>query len=345
MEKNKITLVFVLGITLFLSLYLGVGAATAQQEALYLTAIGLAVGGVIAAGKKIWIVIPLVSISSLYFRWIPGNFTITEVGMLATLSGGSLLVTTRRIRLRFNFGFEHFIAGLLVLMVAVAWLRNPVGIALFGGDTLGGRGYFTFAISVLVCLFISGLQVPRAELYLARKAAVVGGLFSMTAQFVGQVPGLSLPMTILFGTSYGGETGQGAADGEVRDEKAADRNIAGATMATVLSRILIGFTSPLKALVRVGWLIVLALSFIGALWAGFRSRLFQICLHYAFAVFYWSGVRGVVISLFIGILGLAALASVNSIVPLPPNVQRTLTFLPGTWEERYKRDAEGSNDW
>ncbi|MDB4804667.1 hypothetical protein OAG96_02220, partial [Akkermansiaceae bacterium] len=90
MEKNKITLVFVLGITLFLSLYLGVGAATAQQEALYLTAIGLAVGGVIAAGKKIWIVIPLVSISSLYFRWIPGNFTITEVGMLATLSGGSL---------------------------------------------------------------------------------------------------------------------------------------------------------------------------------------------------------------------------------------------------------------
>ncbi|MDB4282188.1 hypothetical protein OAK89_01330 [Akkermansiaceae bacterium] len=345
MEKNKITLVFVLGITLFLSLYLGVGAATAQQEALYLTAIGLAVGGVIAAGKKIWIVIPLVSISSLYFRWIPGNFTITEVGMLATLSGGSLLVTTRRIRLRFNFGFEHFIAALLILMVALTWVRNPVGIALFGGSTLGGRGYFTFAISVLVCLFISGLQVPRAELYLARKAAVVGGLFSMTAQFVGQVPGLSLPMTILFGTSYGGETGQGAADGEVRDEKAADRNIAGATMATVLSRILIGFTSPLKALVRVGWLIVLALSFIGALWAGFRSRLFQICLHYAFAVFYWSGVRGVVISLFIGILGLAALASVNSIVPLPPNVQRTLTFLPGTWEERYKRDAEGSNDW
>jgi hypothetical protein len=36
---------------------------------------------------------------------------------------------------------------------------------------------------------------------------------------------------------------------------------------------------------------------------------------------------------------------VNLVYPLPPNVQRSLTFLPGTWEQRYIDDAEGSTDW
>lgn len=50
-------------------------------------------------------------------------------------------------------------------------------------------------------------------------------------------------------------------------------------------------------------------------------------------------------SIFGGIGGLALLAVVNIVHPLPPNIQRSLTFLPGTWEERYKVDAKGSSDW
>jgi hypothetical protein len=46
-----------------------------------------------------------------------------------------------------------------------------------------------------------------------------------------------------------------------------------------------------------------------------------------------------------GMVGIALLAAINLLAPLPPNVQRTLTFLPGTWEQRYKDDAEGSTEW
>jgi hypothetical protein len=51
------------------------------------------------------------------------------------------------------------------------------------------------------------------------------------------------------------------------------------------------------------------------------------------------------LSIFGGIGGLALLAVVNTLHPLPPNVQRSLTFLPGTWEQRYKDDAKGSTEW
>jgi len=36
---------------------------------------------------------------------------------------------------------------------------------------------------------------------------------------------------------------------------------------------------------------------------------------------------------------------VNSSTPLPPNIQRSLSFLPGTWENRYVKDAEESTNW
>lgn len=39
------------------------------------------------------------------------------------------------------------------------------------------------------------------------------------------------------------------------------------------------------------------------------------------------------------------LAAINLVAPLPPNIQRALTFLPGTWEDRYRRDAESSSEW
>jgi hypothetical protein len=44
-------------------------------------------------------------------------------------------------------------------------------------------------------------------------------------------------------------------------------------------------------------------------------------------------------------LALTGLAALNLIAPLPPNIQRSLSFLPGTWEKRYLDDAENSTEW
>jgi hypothetical protein len=53
----------------------------------------------------------------------------------------------------------------------------------------------------------------------------------------------------------------------------------------------------------------------------------------------------VLLSFVIGAFGIGMLSFINVIAPLPPNMQRSLTAFPGTWEQRYKDDAKGSSEW
>lgn len=90
-------------------------------------------------------------------------------------------------------------------------------------------------------------------------------------------------------------------------------------------------------------LILLAIG--AAMMSGFRNNVLYVGGVFFMGIIYRSGISGGTFSIFGLIFGLALLAAVNVITPLPPNMQRSLTFLPGTWEERYRRDAENSNNW
>jgi len=78
---------------------------------------------------------------------------------------------------------------------------------------------------------------------------------------------------------------------------------------------------------------------------GFRTGIIATVLTFFIGIAYHSGLRGVFLSGTMCTGGIALLATINQIAPLPPNAQRALTFLPGTWEQRYKDDAEGSTEW
>ena len=55
--------------------------------------------------------------------------------------------------------------------------------------------------------------------------------------------------------------------------------------------------------------------------------------------------RTVVLGSFIGVTALVMISLVNLVAPLPPNIQRSLSFLPGTWDQRIRDDANESTDW
>jgi hypothetical protein len=93
------------------------------------------------------------------------------------------------------------------------------------------------------------------------------------------------------------------------------------------------------------WAVLILVTVLTAALSGFRNGIASVGLTLLVGIAYRSGLGGVMVSIFGGIGGLALLAVVNTMHPLPPNIQRSLTFLPGTWEERYKLDAEGSSEW
>ncbi len=105
------------------------------------------------------------------------------------------------------------------------------------------------------------------------------------------------------------------------------------------------YISPIRALLHPLWSCLLLGTLAAAMFGGFRSGIGAVGVILLVGIYYRSGGLGLIVASLGGTAGLALLAMVNLFSPLPPNVQRTLTFLPGTWEQRYKDDAAGSTDW
>ncbi len=93
------------------------------------------------------------------------------------------------------------------------------------------------------------------------------------------------------------------------------------------------------------WAILIFSTLAAAAVSGYRSQLATVCATYIVGTYYRGGLRSLLVAGFLGAMAIVLLALTNLIAPLPPNVQRALTFLPGTWEERYKRDSEQSSEW
>jgi hypothetical protein len=87
------------------------------------------------------------------------------------------------------------------------------------------------------------------------------------------------------------------------------------------------------------------ISFAAAAMSGFRNAIAAVGCTYFVGLCYRGGFVQVMIGSLVGLLALAMVGITNALVPLPPNVQRSLTFLPGTWDERYVLDAENSTEW
>lgn len=340
MNQSKLKLFAVIPIVLLISIYLGIGAASSQTEVLAVVGGISIISLMIIMGTRTWLLIPLVMFSNLFFRWIPGNMALREMAFLITIGSVGLLFLTRKIQFDFKFRFPHFLGVIVILCVAQAYIRHPAGMAIFGAGNVGGRPYFIVGLAVIGSFILSTIRVAPRDLLSARKFAVTGGIFTIIVQWMSYIPGLGLPMTIAFGTGNLSFMDSG----EVKSE-GAGRNVAGSATAEALPPIVIGYVSPMKSLFGNRWTLIVGFAIFGALISGFRSQLALAALTFAFGIFYWNGIRGVIAGAMVGIVSLIFLIAINAFYPLPGKVQRALSFLPGSWEQRYVDEGKDSTDW
>jgi hypothetical protein len=341
MNQNSTKLVAIVPIVLIISIYLGVGVASSKTEVLGAVGGGVIVGLIAILGTRVWLLIPLVIFSNLFFRWIPGNLALRELSFLITIAGVSLLVLTRKIQLSFRFGLPHMMGFVLILCVAQVYLRHPTGMAVFGSGNVGGRPYFIVGLAVMGSLILSTIKVPPQHLLSARTFAVAGGVFTIIVQWMSYIPGMGLFMTIAFGTGNLGFMDTGSQ----QQSQSAGRNMAGSATSKALPGIINAYTSPMKSLFFNRWTFIVAFALFGALISGFRSQIALVGLTFAFGIFYWSGIRSLVAGALVGVISLVFLIALNAFYPLPPKVQRALSFIPGNWEQRYIDEGKDSTDW
>lgn len=320
------------------AVYLGITAATAQFETISWILGVLTVVGCLLMGRDVWLLIPFLAAVNIQLR-VAGQPSTLMMGQALALGFSVLLIATRKIILRPKLSeLELWMLG-LALLIAQVYARNPAGVWLFQSDVVGGKAYFVFTLAFVAAIYLCSIVVEPRQLKRIFPLVIFGSVINL----VTGVLGLFIPAIGFYaGANY---TMEESNVGEARDSGKATRlvevSIFGQRLATWISAV----RNPLRALASPVWMFLILVSLTCALLGGFRSGFAAAVMSYIVGTAYRGGFGALLIGSTIGVGGVALLAVVNLITPLPPNVQRSLTFLPGTWEERYIQDAKGSTQW
>lgn len=342
MDSQKIKGIIVIVMSLFVAIYLGITAATAQFETIAWMLGGTTLITCLLLGRKIWLLIPLLGSVELTLN-IPGQPSTMLLGQLLVVGFSSLLLLMRWLPFRLRITELECWFIILSLFIIQVYARNPVGFSLFGTSLVGGKPYVLFVITLATAFLLSGLRVPPGELKTALRLSILGGIINFGVSLIGRfVPTIGV-------WTGAAKLNAGLADyshtGEAIDAGRATREYFLVIFSRNLSLWISSFKSPLKACFHPVWAPLILLAVIAAGLSGFRNAVATVGLTYFVGICYRGGFTQVVIAIAGGIFAIVILALVNATAPLPPNLQRALSFLPGTWEQRYIDDAEGSTEW
>ena len=321
--------IFVSG--MMLALFLGIGIVTDQTQTLLKF---IAVGTLLFCamlGHRIWLL--MVALSALNIPLIRG-LSSPQIGQFLFLGFGVLLLLMRRLPIRFSLGEIEWWRLLVGLSIFQVYLRNPVGLNMFGASNVGGKDYFLAALAFGASWIYGSMKVPAKELKWAMKLQIF-------LSFIG-IPIGEIRARAGIATIQSSEYGSGP---ETKDPGQATRIGFLGGIAVTLSRWIASVVHPLKACFHPLWAPLILISLACAAGSGYRNTIALVGLTYFVALAYRGGWPSLILSFVMGTFAIVSLSIVNLIAPLPPNVQRALTPFPGTWEQRYKDDAKNSSEW
>jgi hypothetical protein len=328
------------------------GMLVAEGQTVFLLAI---LGGIVAAaiglgmGRNIWLLIPLTWPLTGNIGFLPLPFSVQEVGAMGAFLGFCLLAATRRVAMpKVKPEWLDFLIAINLGLIALMYVRNPVGFAVLGGDTVGGRPYLLVATAVMTLIVLSRTVVPAKTAYwlpiiLLVPKGIAGLLGFITQIFPALAPVIAPIYSGINVGAYVREEYLGGAPGE--GEKSRFSSLADPGTATISA--LFAYKNPTKVmspeypLLFAAFLCGIAMVFA----SGFRNQFVAIGFFVLFASYRWGGGIAVARALVLVLVGLLLLVSIQAVRPLPFSVQRAISFIPGPWDEEVRLETSRSTDW
>ena len=342
LNARSIQGIIVLIIGIFLAIWLGLSIVTNQAETIIKVIGAVVFIGCLFLGRRIWLLIPFGAALGIGLR-LPGQPDALLLAQILVLGFSTLLFLMRKLPFQLRWTELELWVVVLTLFIVQVYARNPVGVNIFGGETVGGKAYAIYAISLVSALLLAGLRVPAKELKWVLRLTILGGLANAAISIAGHFfPAISY---------YTGQSFTRSDEvnyenyGQAVDAGSASRISVLTEFGNNASLWVSSFISPLRACLHPLWGALLFLAVVASVMGGFRNGIAAVGLTLVIGIACRSGASGLLVSSLGGAGGIALLAAINLIQPLPPNVQRTLTVFPGTWEERYKIDGESSSEW
>jgi hypothetical protein len=336
MDSRNIKVIINLSLAAFAALYLGISAATAQLETIAWVVGTATFVTCLLLGRRIWLLIPFLGALAFTFR-VPSLPTSLLIAQFLFIGFSALLILMRKLPFRIHFTELEFWTILIIAFVLQVYIRNPTGISLFGGATVGGKAYIIFAITVATSVLLYGLRVPFQELKLILRLSIWGGVLNFIFFLIGFFfPGIGMWYGAASGFDTGTANNGGYSSSRVGFLGTASKN---------LSLWVCAFISPLRSLGRPFWLFLIIISLGFAAASGYRNNVAAVGLTFIFGLIYRGGLTHIFAAIMLSILGVISLNMVNLVTPLPLTMQRSLSFIPGTWDKDVVNDTESSTEW
>jgi hypothetical protein len=326
-ENRSIQSILIIVVVTFMAAWLGVAVVTNQSETLLKVAAAVGFLVCVFLGRRVWLL--MVFLVAMNVPLVRGIGTV-DLGQAVFLGFTGMIFLMRRLPFQFKFGELEVWMALVALTVVQVYLRNPVGLNIFGSGAVGGRPYFAVGTAWITGIVMSALIVPPSELKWAMRLTIIGS-------FAGAV---FTTLRVRLGMGAG-PSGIDASTGGSSSSRVAIFGY----LAPAIARVVGSFVSPLRACLHPLWAPLIFLSLALAAASGYRNVVASVGIYYLIAIAYRGGFMSVMIAGFSAAAGLGALALFNLAVPLPGNWQRALSPFPGTWEERYVKAADDSTEW
>ena len=343
MNTRNFTALAVLIAGLPLAIWLGVSIAQEQVQTVAWIVGALFLVTCLALGRHVWVLIP----ASLGFKGminlLPGG---PEPWHLMTAVVGCftlLRILSRRQKLSYHWTFMETALLLVGLTILQAFVRNPTGLSILGGELAGGKVYIMYGVAFVAVVLLGMADVDRRGIVWA---ALLLGAGTIVDGMIGTASQISQTFGLMVLPYYSGIDLQVAVTKDYTAALDESRLWYLGTIGGVLSLVACTYWRPLAALdLTKPWRALTAMcGVVASLLSGYRQQIAYLMLNFLLG----SIIRKKPLdAILVTGLGLVLVGGVAALVPpqmLPYAVQRVFTVIPGykTASSRAAVDAEGS---
>jgi hypothetical protein len=348
MDSQKIKVILVVILSAIAAVYLGIAAATAQTVAILWVAGIVGIVLVLALGKNIWLLIAAGAVLNGGLNFLPGAVPPWWLAMMLTAGIFTLRFAMRRTEeFTWRWNAMDLVILLHIAMLAQAYIRNPVGLTVFGGSSegmIGGRPYIIHAFAITCYVLLSMVRTDMRMFRFAVIVMICCAFFDGMAALIGTF----IPAIAAIGIKFYSGFSFVAATSGVGADIAGGRTIEGAGVGKDLGQAAFTLYRPLSTLNPLNLLpfLMISVAVYTVMISGFRSVMGLLAIYFVLGSLIRGKIADVMVAGMISVIGLCALLFIGT-ERLPRAAQRILSVLPipGLVDEEIKDNAAASTDW
>jgi hypothetical protein len=341
-EYLTITVTILAG--MFLSLYVGVAAGNGSRTPIMIIGGIIAIVVALVMQARIWLLIPLMWPLAGQLYGLPGNFPVHDLVVAYVFVVFLALKALKVVRTKPKFDWLDYLLWLNLFILALAFVRNPIGTNSMGLERIGGKAYFEILFSVLAYWVIHHYTISKKLAQRFLLLLVIGSIFNLCLSIAAHfVPFVANTVGRFYSGAYVKSDTDATATGDIDIDRTTYLMEAG-TVFNAFCSVFPPFSliNPVHLFRFIGS----ALCILAVLKSGFRSMLLGSALFFSMALFFRQGKAAIVrLGCFAVFIVFLLSTMQGNVINLPFNIQRTLCFLPGKWDHDVVIDAQGSTNW